>query len=178
MNGQTNTTTETTFGRIRPDDALTAIRAENRRAGVTMSGSDEIASAYNLAKALRLDPTTGRTFVVDDAGNTRSKGQGNDALDLSAAEFIAQLQAGTTSAARAKPSPVPVSAGANRTTRAIAANATARSSQAIAKAAQAADLAREYGNPWAERHLNRTRQNVIQNLDPALAGQLRSTAGK
>ena len=48
----------------------------------------------------------------------------------------------------------------------------------MAKAAQAADLAREYGNPWAERFLNRTRQNVIQNLDPALAGQLRSTAGK
>lgn len=71
-----------------------------------------------------------------------------------------------------------MSGEANRTTRAIAANATARSFQTMAKAAQAADLAREYGNPWAERFLNRTRQNVIQNLDPALAGQLRSTAGK
>lgn len=177
MNGQTNTN-ETTFGRIGPDDALKAIKAENRRAGVTMSGADEIATAHHLAKALRLDFTTGRTFVVDDAGNTRSKGQGNDAVDLSAAEFIAQLQAGTTSAARAKPSPVPVSAGATRTTRAIAANTTARFFQSMAKAAEAADLAREYGNPWAERSLNRTRQNVIQNLDPALAGQLRSSAGK
>ena len=98
MSVQANTT-EATFGRIGPDDALTAIRPENRRASVTMSSSDEIATAYQLADALRLDPTTGRTFVSDAAGNEKA--------GLSAAEFIAQLQAGATSATRAKPSPGP-----------------------------------------------------------------------
>ncbi|KQO73447.1 hypothetical protein [Methylobacterium sp. Leaf89] len=170
-------TTDTTFGRIGPDDALKAIKAENRRAGVTMSYSDEIATAYQLAGALRLDPTTGRTLVVDDAGNTRTKGQGTETADLSAAEFITLLQVGVASSSRSKSSPVPVSGGANRTERAIATNAAKRSPRSEAKAAQAADLVREYGNPWAPHSINRTRQNVVQNLDPALAEQLRNTAG-
>lgn len=170
-------TTETTFGRIGPDDALRAIKAENSRAGVTMSYSDEIATAHQLANALRHDPTTGRTFVVDDAGNARSTIRDGEKADILAADFIRELQATVTRASRTKPSPVPVSGGANRTTRAIAANATGRSFQAMAKAAEAAALHAEYGNPWAERSLNRTRQSVIQNHNPALAAQLRSTAG-
>lgn len=49
--------------------APTAIRAENCRIGLKVSQSDEAAMAHRLASALRGDPETGRTYLVDDNGN-------------------------------------------------------------------------------------------------------------
>ena len=166
MSVQTNTN-ETNFGRIGPDDALTAIRAENRRAGVTMSGFDEIATAYQLADALRLDSTTGRTFVVDVDGNEKA--------GLSTADFVAQLQAVATLASRESTSEAPTLDRLNATERAVAMNKASRSPRSEAKAADAVGLVGRYGNPWKTGNL--THRAFVTNNNPTLANTLKLEAG-
>ncbi|XYD07083.1 hypothetical protein R1A27_18175 [Methylobacterium sp. NMS12] len=65
----------------------------------------------------------------------------------------------------------------NATQRALALNAANRGSRGAARAVEAQQLVDEFGSPWDARSINRTRQALITNLDPALATRLRRQAG-
>lgn len=68
-------------------------------------------------------------------------------------------------------------AGSNATARALALNAANRDGQSAARAVEAQALVDEHGNPWDPRSINRTKQALVTNLDPALATRLRRQAG-
>lgn len=68
-------------------------------------------------------------------------------------------------------------AGGNSTARALAVNAARREGMTAARAVEAQALVDEHGNPWDPRSINRTRQALVTNLDPALATRLRRQAG-
>lgn len=70
-----------------------------------------------------------------------------------------------------------IPAGSNATARALAVNAANRDGQSAARAVEAQALVDEHGNPWDPRSINRTKQALVTNLDPALATRLRRQAG-
>lgn len=154
--------------------ALTAIRSENAKIGLKVSKSDEANMARRLASAVRFDPDVSRTFIVDDAGTSRWKLDGSQAVDLTVAEFITELQTSVTPLPHAGPDPVV--AGGNSTARAVATNAALREDRSEAKAAEAVALVAKFGNPWNPRSINRTHQGFITNTNPALASKLKVQA--
>lgn len=154
--------------------ALNAIRSENTKIGLKVSKADETTMARRLASAVRFDPDASRTFIVDDKGASRWKLAGDEAVDFTVADYIAELQAGAKPLPHAGPDSV--TTGGNATARAIATNAALREDRSEAKAAEAVALVAKYGNPWHPRSINRTHQGFIINSNPALAKKLQAAA--
>lgn len=175
MIDQPNNEAAPAFGRIEPRDALIAIRAENRRTGLSVSEADEIEMANQIASTVRHDMATGRTFIVNGDGNPHAKLQDGALVDLTVADMIAALQTTAKAAPRSKPSLVNVSAGANRTERAIATKAAQSTPVSEWKAAEAVKLVERFGNPWITG--NTTHKAIVTNTNQELAAKLKLEAG-
>lgn len=144
-----------------------------RELGLSISADAENELATKVHQALRIDPDSRTAVVVDSAGNPMvTVASDGSVVDLSPRDFVASVAArlgADTEVAHAQNN-----GGATTVTERM--RATLESRKANRKALAAQEAARG-PNPWMADHINRSRQGLIQNLDPDLAARMRQEAG-
>lgn len=117
-----------------------------------------------LQSLLKLDEANNVSFLIGGGGKTGT-------LD----QALTVYSEGTRRKAKSSPGPVGIGPGANRTERAVAANAARVTPVSAARQAEAVELVERFGNPW--RTGNGTHRSIVMNKNPALAAKLKSEAG-
>ncbi|WP_018046195.1 hypothetical protein [Methylobacterium sp. 88A] len=141
-----------------------------------------------LSGAVEHDAATGRHFVLDTDGSRIARFRDGELVEIDPVEWLSELtksdprrparKAPATPAEPADPNAwVPVKIGSGTGYR-RADDPMLGILKAIGESHDAALLAEipTWPNPWSKTHLNRTRQTIITNKNPALAAQLKAKA--
>ncbi|TXM91988.1 hypothetical protein [Methylobacterium sp. WL116] len=133
---------------------------------------------FSTEEIERITASVNSVTTSDDDGTVRFNLAGGAVQSLDA--VIGAMSVGLGKDAPAAPkaggsSTLP--AGSNATERALALNAMTRDGTSAARAIEAQALVDAHGSPWDVRSINRTRQALVTNLDPALAARLRRQSG-
>lgn len=170
-------------------DATTSVRTYCENHGIAASPERLATLGKALADAVEWDAVAGRHFVLDAEGNRMIGIAGGQVYDLDPVEWLGQLTKADPRKSARKPA-TPASAqpsdpaewiihqvnGSTSVRRAD--DPFVRIANSIAGERDAAVLAemQNWPNPWAKEHLNRTRQTLITNKNPALAAKLKAAA--
>lgn len=145
------------------------------------------AIADALVAAHRVDLETGKHMLVDEAGSPKIVIKAGDIVDMDVGAFLTELtakdprkEALTRQAEQGKGSGYVRAEIGSSTGFRPAGDFFADFTAGLNKAHDAA-LAAEaatWPNPWAANQVNRTRQAILQNKNPALAAKFRAEAAR
>ena len=149
--------------------------AESLAKGMGLSADDTAILVEDLLQSVRYDRAA-KAHVVLDANNNPAVVVTNDGTvsDVTLPDFL-ERAAARLGATKASSKPKQQAKGTGSLTDRMR-NAIANRN-ADKKALAAAEAARGQ-NPWKEGHINRSRQGLLSNLDPALAARLKQEAAR
>ena len=117
------------------------------------------------------------TSLGDDGQIRIDFGQGPMTSVQAAISAMAVGHGKAKAASKDGTSGVTIPTGGSATERALVLNAINRDGRTAAQAVEAQRLVDTHGSPWDPRSINKTRQAIISNFDPALATRLKRQAG-